>query len=72
MKVGRPSQGETRAGRHVVTFRADDETIAAIDELEAAITSSGVVMKNRRSIVIRQVLLEARARLHAKRAERKR
>jgi hypothetical protein len=46
----------------MISFRIDDETLAALEDLEAAV-GDGVVTRRRRSIAIRKALLEARSRL---------
>lgn len=46
----------------MVSFRVDEETLAALKRLEAAV-AGGVVVKRRRSIAIRKALLEADERL---------
>ena len=52
----------------MISFRVDEEAIAAIDELEAALPGGIVVAATRRrSMAIRKALLEARDRLRAKR-----
>jgi hypothetical protein len=53
----------------VITFRVDDECIAALGELEAAMLGYGIVVgaTRRRSMAIRKALLEARDRLRENR-----
>jgi hypothetical protein len=60
------TEAVARPRLRMISFRVDDETFDAIAELEAAVAVHGVVAKNRRSIAIRQAVLEARDRLRAK------
>jgi predicted transcriptional regulator len=55
-----------QGGLRMISFRVDDETFSALEELAAAVIGGGVVVKNRRSIAIRRAVLEARERLRAK------
>lgn len=55
---GRPKAGEEREVLQSVTFRADAETLAALDVLEADLMGS-IIKTGRRSIAIRGALLLA-------------
>lgn len=46
----------------MISFRVDDETLTALEDLEAAV-GDGIVTRRRRSIAIRKALLEAQSRL---------
>lgn len=48
----------------MISFRADDEVLAALERLEKAV-GHDIVTQRRRSIAIRRALLEADERLRA-------
>ncbi len=54
MMDARKRKGEMR----VVTFRIDRDTLAALEELEASMPK----VRGRRSIILRKLILDARAR----------
>jgi hypothetical protein len=58
MNPGHPKKGETREKLKQILFKADRETLEALDELEAAEEHNG-----RRSHIIREAIKEARKRL---------
>lgn len=70
MKKGRPRQTDDQNVYRHVGFKADDETLAAIDELIAAMPiQSGA--RPSKSVVIRHCLIEAAKRLGVERAAAK-
>jgi hypothetical protein len=63
-KPGPPSKDEPRKPLHLVNFKADVETIAAIEALvEAAKAVGGHSLVGIKSAVIRQTLIEAAGRI---------
>lgn len=60
-KIGRPSSTERREPLTLINFKADAETIEAIEQLEQAI--GGGHVRGKRSLAIRRAVLEARDRI---------
>ena len=59
MKPGRPPKAEgKRAATERITFRVDEETLHALEVLEARHASPGE-LQGRRSAVLRRIILEA-------------
>lgn len=58
-KPGRPWSEEPREALTKITFKVDDETLQALKDLEAA---AGANIRGRRSVVLRQLILDARRR----------
>ena len=59
--MGRPRKGETRPSLTVITFKADEDTMQALADLESAVAPTGNV-GGMRSYVIRKAILDARTR----------
>ena len=66
-KLGAPEDGEEREPLMTTSFKADAETLAAIDALTEAATTWGIVRP--RSVAIRRALIDAAERLRTKPAE---
>ena len=60
-KIGRPKGITPQLG--IISFRADEETRAAIDKLTAALALPGVVGGVARGVAIRRALIDAARRI---------
>ena len=62
IKPGRPRSGESRSKMKMITFRIDEETLAALRKLEVTV---GPKVRGRMSYLLRKLILDAHARLGA-------
>ena len=56
MPAGRPAVGEDRPALRTVTFKADERTLSAIQELVEALPAG---VRARQSVAVRQAILDA-------------
>lgn len=61
-KRGRPANNDQSGRMRPITFRADEATEKALEDLEAALVD-GSVLYGRRSALMRRLILDAHARL---------
>lgn len=60
VKLGRPPNGERRKRMRTITFAVTDDVVAALRELEDAL---GPPVRGRTSVVLRNLILNARRKL---------
>lgn len=68
-KLGAPTVGEDREDLFVVTFRADQEVLEALDKLTEA--SAGPGVQRPRSVALRRAVLDAARRLEIETQEQR-